>query len=52
MKKIILIVAVFILTVRCEDTLEEVPKSFLTKENFYTNASDAKPMPQLLQCIQ
>lgn len=42
MKKISLILLTIILFSACEDMLDEVPKSFVSKANYYQNESDAE----------
>jgi hypothetical protein len=42
MKKITLILLTIILLSACENMLDEVPKSFVSKANYYQNESDAK----------
>lgn len=42
MKKITLIILTIILFSACENMLEEVPKSFVSKTNYYQNESDAE----------
>ncbi len=41
MRRIITFIALIGLFVQCSDALEESPKSFIAKSNFYKNASDA-----------
>lgn len=42
MKKILIIITLPLLFIRCEDALQEEPKSFLSRVNFYQSASDAE----------
>lgn len=42
MKKIIFLLSTLLIFSACEDMLEEVPKSFVSKANYYQNESDAQ----------
>ncbi|VAW24584.1 Cell surface glycan-binding lipoprotein, utilization system for glycans and polysaccharides (PUL), SusD family [hydrothermal vent metagenome] len=42
MKKITIILLLFVLFSSCENMLEEVPKSFVSRTNYYQNESDAE----------
>src|SRR5690606_6540506 len=42
MKNSILLCFVFLISVSCENSLDEVPKHFISKVNFYQNENDAQ----------